>query len=413
MKTKIPSPHKPKSSIPHCPYEIPISTIYNPSCNDDIPVVSIYNPNLNQNTRPPEDKPNFTEAKPSFKRLCLEKLKEQFHKDHRQKLEFYAALWFLLTLVVTGAIIVILHKSTTKDTLLVHGEFTILNVEYSNDFSHRNSSHFLHISKEICHAVDSAFLVPGLSDFYRQCKVTTISSNMNCHVLLTFANDPSVTIGQIGLTFIRGLRILHGKPWLGGHVVNVQSIGFMISGQEGQWGKWSEWSECDATLHVATRTRPCLSKYGERLSSVDRCLLIPGAKSDLDIRKCSPDPAVENDASHLLPEEDETASKEDVKTAPRDEVDGGDGADKKVADRFKGEIDPSTKEEVNTKYEVSSLDEVNSKSDAREEVDELIQAPDVEVAQVKEIDQSKIRPDLAKSEMDERMEVKVRKERTN
>lgn len=146
---------------------------------------------------------------------------------------------------------------------------------------------------------------------------------------------------------------------------------------------------------------------------MDRCLLIPGAKSDLDIRKCSPDPAVENDASHSLPEEDETASKEDVKTAPRDEVDGGDGADKKVADRFKGEIDPSTKEEVNTKYEVSSLDEVNSKSDAREVVDELIQAPDVEVAQVKEIDESKIRPDLAKSEMDERMEVKVRKERTN
>lgn len=126
MKTKIPSPHKPKSSIPHCPYEIPISTIYNPSCNDDIPVVSIYNPYLNQNTRPPEDKPNFTEAKPSFKRLCLEKLKEQFHKNHRQKLEFYAALWFLLTLVVTGAIIVILHKSKSCSILLIHNIFIVI-----------------------------------------------------------------------------------------------------------------------------------------------------------------------------------------------------------------------------------------------------------------------------------------------
>ncbi|KAL1464158.1 hypothetical protein WDU94_003831 [Cyamophila willieti] len=105
MKTKVSSNQKPKSSIPHCPYEIPISTIYNPSSNDsDIPVVSIYNPNLNQNTRPPETKPNL-------QTLWMEKLKAQFHKDQRKKLEFYMAVCFLITLVATGAIIVIMHKS--------------------------------------------------------------------------------------------------------------------------------------------------------------------------------------------------------------------------------------------------------------------------------------------------------------
>uniref|UniRef100_A0A8D8R284 SEA domain-containing protein n=1 Tax=Cacopsylla melanoneura TaxID=428564 RepID=A0A8D8R284_9HEMI len=284
MKTKVSSNPKPKSSIPHCPYEIPISTIYNPSSNDsDIPVVSIYNPNLNQNTRPPETKPNL-------QKICLEKLKAQFHKDQRKKHEFYMAVCFLITLVATGAIIVIMHKSTTKDLLLVHGEFTILNVEYSSKLMHRNSSEFLQISKEICHSVDMTFLVPGLSDYYRSCHVTAISPNLNVHVLLTFANDPSVTIGQIGLTFIKGLRILHGKTWLGAFSINVQSIGFMISGQEGQWGEWSEWSKCNATLRVSTRTRPCLSRTGVKLSSVDRCLLIPGLKGDLDIGKCSPVP---------------------------------------------------------------------------------------------------------------------------
>lgn len=285
MKTKVSSNGTAnKSTIPPCPYEIPISTIYNPNSKEtgDVPVVSIYNPNLNQNTRPPE------KTKEGFQKICLEKLKAQFHKDQRKKLEFYMALCFLTTLVATGVVVVIMHKSTTKDLLLVHGEFTILNLDYSSSLMHRNSSQFLQISKEICHMVDNTFLVPGLSDFYRSCHVTAISPNLNVHVLLTFANDPSVTIGQIGLTFIRGLQILHGKTWLGSFIVNVQSIGFMISGQEGQWGPWSEWSPCNASLHISTRTRPCLSRSGERLSSVDRCLLIPGAKSDLDIRKCSP-----------------------------------------------------------------------------------------------------------------------------
>ncbi|XP_026679179.1 uncharacterized protein LOC113467280 [Diaphorina citri] len=116
MKTKVSSNGTAnKSTIPPCPYEIPISTIYNPNSKEtgDVPVVSIFNPNLNQNTRPPE------KTKEGFQKICLEKLKAQFHKDQRKKLEFYMALCFLTTL------------GTTKDLLLVHGEFTILNLDYS------------------------------------------------------------------------------------------------------------------------------------------------------------------------------------------------------------------------------------------------------------------------------------------
>ncbi|KAI5755521.1 hypothetical protein M8J77_017681 [Diaphorina citri] len=111
MKTKVSSNGTAnKSTIPPCPYEIPISTIYNPNSKEtgDVPVVSIYNPNLNQNTRPPE------KTKEGFQKICLEKLKAQFHKDQRKKLEFYMALCFLTTLVATGVVVVIMHKSTSE-----------------------------------------------------------------------------------------------------------------------------------------------------------------------------------------------------------------------------------------------------------------------------------------------------------
>lgn len=379
MKTKISSGEKPKSSIPHCPYEIPISTIYNPSSKDrDVPVVSIYNPS---NTRLSEHK-----AHSNFQRICLEKLKAQFHKDHRQKLEFYAALCLLTMLCVTGAVIVILHKSTTKDLLLVHGEFTILNAEYSSDLSHRNSSQFLQFSKEICHSVDSTFLVPGLSDFYRGCRVTAISPALNVHLLLTFANDPAVSIGQIGLTFIRGLRILHNKPWLGRRVVNVQSIGFMISGQEGVWGEWSEWSPCNTTLHVRTRTRPCLTRTGQRLASVDRCLLIPGAKSDLDIRKCSPDVAIETDASE--PKWGGEASAEEKKS------------EELAGNIFLEKIMKSSIDESDKRLFVEKISPDDERSSGH-----------VDTVLVREISDTRISPESAGDGI--HTEAKVRKERTN
>lgn len=155
-----------------------------------------------------------------------------------------------------------------------------------------------------------------------------------------------------------------------------------VSGQEGQWGEWSEWSECNATLHVSTRTRPCLTKSGVRLTSVDRCLLIPGTKSDLDIRKCSPDPVVENDASH----EDSDLSHPSKEEAPN---------------RSKEEEFNNSKEE---KF-----------NNAQEElVEKLTETPSVEVALVQEIDETKIRPEIQESEENvDHMEAKVRKERTN
>ncbi|KAL1464157.1 hypothetical protein WDU94_003830 [Cyamophila willieti] len=242
---------------------------------------------------------------------------------------------------------------------------------------HRNSSQFKQISKEICHSVDMTFLVPGISDYYRSCLVTAISPNLNVHVLLTFANDPSVTIGQIGLTFIKGLQILHGKTWLGTFSVNVQSIGFMISGQEGQWGEWSEWSECNGTLHVSTRTRPCLTRAGVRLSSVDRCLLIPGLKGDLDIRKCSPVPMrhIWETKDNLAPIDDK--SKENSRTSSRNH-------------------NKSIEEETKSSREHN--DKIATKVDASEEKSQTEEAVVMEVHDTEELNHSGPR---------------VRKERTN
>lgn len=60
-----------------------------------------------------------------------------------------------------------------------------------------------------------------------------------------------------------------------------------VSGELGEWTDWSEWSGCeDPGDYVATRTRKCLTRDTREPTSVDRCLLIPGNKSDLDLMPC-------------------------------------------------------------------------------------------------------------------------------
>lgn len=60
-----------------------------------------------------------------------------------------------------------------------------------------------------------------------------------------------------------------------------------MSGELGVWTDWSEWSGCvDPGDYVATRTRKCLTRDTREPTSVDRCLLIPGNKSDLDLMPC-------------------------------------------------------------------------------------------------------------------------------
>lgn len=60
-----------------------------------------------------------------------------------------------------------------------------------------------------------------------------------------------------------------------------------MSGELGVWTDWSEWSGCvDPGDYVATRTRKCLTRDTLEPTSVDRCLLIPGNKSDLDLMPC-------------------------------------------------------------------------------------------------------------------------------
>lgn len=61
----------------------------------------------------------------------------------------------------------------------------------------------------------------------------------------------------------------------------------IVSGELGVWTDWSEWSGCeDPGDYVATRTRKCLTRDTREPTSVDRCLLIPGNKSDLDLMPC-------------------------------------------------------------------------------------------------------------------------------
>lgn len=63
---------------------------------------------------------------------------------------------------------------------------------------------------------------------------------------------------------------------------------FAVRGEEGVWGDWSQWTGCDSPAdYVASRSRKCLTKDTYQPTSVDRCLLIPGKKSDLDIMPCS------------------------------------------------------------------------------------------------------------------------------
>lgn len=60
-----------------------------------------------------------------------------------------------------------------------------------------------------------------------------------------------------------------------------------MSGELGVWTDWSEWSGCvDPGDYVATRTRKCLTRDTREPTSIDRCLLIPGNKSDLDLMPC-------------------------------------------------------------------------------------------------------------------------------
>jgi hypothetical protein len=45
---------------------------------------------------------------------------------------------------------------------------------------------------------------------------------------IKFFQDPesAIGIGQIGIAFLKTLRIQHGHTWLGNYSVDVQSIGF-------------------------------------------------------------------------------------------------------------------------------------------------------------------------------------------
>ena len=62
---------------------------------------------------------------------------------------------------------------------------------------------------------------------------------------------------------------------------------FVVRGEEGIWSEWSDWKGCNSESdYVAKRTRLCLTKDTFQETNVDRCLLIPGNKGELDLMPC-------------------------------------------------------------------------------------------------------------------------------
>jgi len=97
-----------------------------------------------------------------------------------------------------------------------------------------------------------------------------------------------------------------------------------VSGELGMWTDWSEWSGCeDPGDYVATRTRKCLTRDTREPTSVDRCLLIPGNKSDLDLMPCRIYLSQNSDLDEYFtvpPPISTSTSKEVIEQAPTNKV---------------------------------------------------------------------------------------------
>lgn len=97
-----------------------------------------------------------------------------------------------------------------------------------------------------------------------------------------------------------------------------------MSGELGVWTDWSEWSGCeDPGDYVATRTRKCLTRDTREPTSVDRCLLIPGNKSDLDLMPCRIYLSQNSDLDEYFtvpPPISTSTSKEVIEQAPTNKV---------------------------------------------------------------------------------------------
>ncbi|KAK7574115.1 hypothetical protein V9T40_011306 [Parthenolecanium corni] len=179
------------------------------------------------------------------------------------------------------------HKPNNRN-LIVDGEFQILNRKFELEMLDKQSPAFKELAFNLTNELNRLFRKSDVSEYFLRSEILEITPNMTVKSISIFRNSDYVNVGRIGLAFLRSLRLQHSHTFLGMHTINVQSIGFQIRGDEGIWGDWSEWKGCDSPAdYVASRSRKCLTKDTLQPTSVDRCLLIPGKKSDFDIMPCS------------------------------------------------------------------------------------------------------------------------------
>ncbi|XP_065205015.1 uncharacterized protein LOC135834944 [Planococcus citri] len=217
------------------------------------------------------------------------------------------------TLIMLTAFIYFLNtvqKTEIRD-IIVDGEFQILNAKFDYEMLDKRSMKFREISTNLTRELNKLFRWSDVGEYFKRSEILEIAPNMTIKSIVVFHNSDNINVGRIGLAFLRSLRLQHGHTYLGAHTINVQSIGFQIRGEEGVWGEWSEWSGCSSINDtVATRTRQCYTRDTFQVTNVDRCLLIPGNKGDLDILPCKKFKAMvqrkENEMAVLFKKNDDT-----------------------------------------------------------------------------------------------------------
>ncbi|XP_003242462.1 low-density lipoprotein receptor-related protein 1 isoform X1 [Acyrthosiphon pisum] len=273
--------------------------------------------------QPPSDIPHLHKCNSPPRTMC-----------HTNMFVLYTFLFFTAIICLTTSVLLYItriqvpHKE--KYPLVVEGEFQITNIPYTIGFVDRNSTEFLALSANITTQLDDTFRNSELSPWYDGCEVIDLSPGqakgvqVQCEIKFSQEPESAIGIGQIGIAFLKTLRIQHGHTWLGNYSVDVQSIGFQMSGELGVWTDWSEWSGCeDPGDYVATRTRKCLTRDTREPTSVDRCLLIPGNKSDLDLMPCRIYLSQNSDLDEYFtvpPPISTSTSKEVIEQAPTNKV---------------------------------------------------------------------------------------------
>nr|XP_024217059.1 sortilin-related receptor isoform X2 [Halyomorpha halys] len=208
----------------------------------------------------------------------------------------------IIVLITTAALVYTLRSvhtnyrsspattSSWASELIVSGEFKILNEPFRSSLYNLFSPDFKQLSKRIENELELLFANSVLWAEMQGVAVTSFSPGLQVRCSLALQPKDSLTIGKIGLAFIRGLNHSRGHPWLGPFTIDVLSIGFQARTEEVSWSQWSDWSDCmlfGADELVRTRRRVCLSLDGLKLSRSEPCQAISKQDTnDIEFQPC-------------------------------------------------------------------------------------------------------------------------------